>query len=104
MTTIPPFTMTIAFKIAFTNCVQYIEISSKSTIHNLFIHATDLFVSYIDYNYYYIDFVICGQQKNELSPSFCNHKKYYKLEHVFGHNKHNSFYIRLTKKYPSHFI
>lgn len=61
------FTMNFNFKIVYTSIVYNVEISSHASLNNLFDQACAKFENHIDYDRFYIDYVIAGQEKQELA-------------------------------------
>jgi hypothetical protein len=97
--------MNFNFKLVYTDVVYNVEISSHETVHELFNVACEQFKKYIDYNKYYIEWVVCGQTKSELAPSVSEHNYDHPLYYEFGHNwKSVSFYVRPVNRMTDRFV
>lgn len=90
-----PFTMNFNFKLVYTNFIHNIEIESTATLENLFDKASEKFNDLINYNKFYVDYVISGQEKSELAPAMGLHNLDQPLYYYFGNKwKEVSFYVR----------
>ena len=100
------FTMNYTFKLVYTNIVYNVKISSHETLHDLFYEACDKFTPHINYNKYYIDYVVNGQDKCELAEAIddiniLDHPLWYE----FGDRwKQISFYVRPMDRETDSFI
>lgn len=89
------FTMKYNFKLVYTSIVYTIEISSHATLHDLFDEACAKFESHINYNKYYIDYVVAGQDKCELASAVGIHNLHDPLWYEFGDRwRQVAFYVR----------
>lgn len=100
------FTMNYTFKLVYTNIVYNVKISSHETLHDLFYEACHKFTPHINYNKYYIDYVVNGQDKCELAEAIddiniLDHTLWYE----FGDRwKQISFYVRPMDRETDSFI
>ena len=95
MSTPREFTMNYNFKLVYTDIVHTIEISSNATLHDLFDEACAKFTPHINYDNYYIDYIVAGQDKGELASAIGIHNLYEPLWYEFGDRwKQVSFYVR----------
>lgn len=105
MTTPIEFTMNFNFKLVYTDIVYNVEISSNKILDDLFVKACNKFVPYIDYNKYYIDYVIAGQDRCELSSEVVTADFYESLWDKFGNRwRYISFYVRPMDRETKTFI
>ncbi len=106
MTTIQEeYTMKFNFKIVYTTIVQTIEISSNSTLGDLYDTITELFSTYINYSHYYINVVVAGQKEDEMGDAYLFEPINSSLHDAFGPTwKQTSFYIRPMSRYTYTFI
>lgn len=105
MSTPRDYTMEFYFKLVYTNITYRIQISSNATIFDLFDEASIKFQQYINYDKYYIDYVVAGQDKSELGPAVIMNNLYQPLWYKFADKwKQISFYIRPMNKYTDRFI
>jgi len=89
------FTMKFNFKLVYTTIVYTIGISSNASLHDLFDEASVKFEPYINYHNYYIDYVIAGQDKDELAPAIWHLNLHQPLCYEFGDKwRQISFYVR----------
>ena len=89
------FTMNFNFKLVYTGIVHNIEISSNFSLHDLFNKVSAKFQPHINYNKYYLDFVVAGQNKGELALAVAHHNLYEPLWYEFGNRwRQISFYVR----------
>lgn len=101
----PEFTMNFTFKLVYTSIVYNIEISSRENMSKLFDMAGAKFAEYIDYNKYYIDYVIAGQPKSELASAVGYHNMDDPLDYEFGDKyKQISFYVRPMERSTDNFV
>lgn len=92
------FTMNYTFKLVYTDILYTLEISSYATLDILFDKATAKFEPHINYNKYYIEFVVAGQDNDELASEF-NDDLYEPLWYEFGDKwRQVSFYVRPINK------
>lgn len=96
------FTMNFNFKLVYTGIIHNIEISSHATVKDLFDNAREVFVQYINYHRYYIDYVIAG--KGELASAFRKDNLHQPLWHEFNRWKQVSFYVRPVSRETDTFI
>jgi len=89
------FTMNYTFKLVYTSIVYTIEISSHATLDELFDEACAKFAPHINYDKYYIDYVVAGQDKGELASVVGIHNIHEPLWYEFGDRwRKVSFYVR----------
>ncbi len=101
----PEFTMNFTFKLVYTSIVHNIEISSRDNMSKLFDTAGAKFAQYIDYNKYYVDYVIAGQPKSELASAVGYHNLEDPLDYEFGDKyKQISFYVRPMERSTDNFV
>lgn len=97
--------MQFYFKLVYTDITYTIQISSNATILDLFHEASIKFQQYINYNKYYIDYVVTGQEKSELGTALIMDNLYQPLCYKFGDKwRQISFYVRPINKYTDRFI
>lgn len=105
MSTPREFTMNYNFKLVYTDIVYNVEISSHETLHDLFDKACIKFAPHIDYNMYYIDYVIAGQDKGELASSVGHLNLYDPIWYEFGSRwRQVSFYVRPVSRTTNTFV
>jgi hypothetical protein len=104
MTAPREFIMDFNFKIVYTTIVYNIEISSHATVKELFNKACVAFEPYINYDKYFIDYVITGQNKGELALAFGEENLQEPLWRKFNRWKQVSFYIRPIDRNINRFI
>ena len=101
----PDFTMNFTFKLVYTSIVHNIEISSRDNMAKLFDIAGAKFAEYINYNKYYVDYVIAGQPKDELASAVGYHNLEDPLDYEFGDKyKQISFYVRPMERSTDNFV
>ena len=101
----PEFTMNFTFKLVYTSIVHNIEISSRDNMAKLFDMAGAKFAEYINYNKYYVDYVIAGQPKDELASAVGYHNLEDPLDYEFGDKyKQVSFYVRPMERSTDNFV
>jgi hypothetical protein len=101
----PEFTMNFTFKLVYTTIMYNIEISSRENMAKLFDMASSKFSEYINYNKYYIDFVIAGQPKGELASAVNERNLDDPLDYEFGDKyKQISFYVRPMERETDCFV
>lgn len=101
----PEFTMNFTFKLVYTGIVYNIEISSRENMSKLFDMAGAKFAEHIDYNKYYVDYVIAGQPKSELASAVGYHNMDDPLDYEFGDKyKQISFYVRPMERSSDNFV
>lgn len=101
----PEFTMNFTFKLVYTSIVHNIEISSRDNMAKLFDIAGAKFAEYINYNKYYVDYVIAGQPKSELASAVGYHNLDDPLDYEFGDKyKQISFYVRPMERSSDNFV
>jgi hypothetical protein len=101
----PEFTMNFTFKLVYTGIVYNIEISSRENMSKLFDMAGARFAEHIDYNKYYVDYVIAGQPKSELASAVGYHNMDDPLDYEFGDKyKQISFYVRPMERSTDNFV
>ena len=87
--------MNFTFKLVYTNITYNVEISSNETLGSLFDKAGLLFETNVNYNIYYIDWVIAGQKKKELANAINEVEFGNTLYTAFKDSwKNISFYVR----------
>jgi len=95
MTAPSEITMQYTFKLVYTSIVYTIEISSYATLHDLFNEASAKFEPHINYEVYYIDYVVAGQDKCELASAVGTNNLEHPLWYEFGRRwREVSFYVR----------
>lgn len=104
MTTPTEFVMSFNFKLVYTCIIKKIEISSNATVHDLFDNACGVFADCINYDKYYIDYVVVGQDKGELAEAFGENNLYQQLWLQFRRWKEVSFYVRPVSRETDTFI
>jgi hypothetical protein len=71
----------------------------------LFDMAGAKFAEHIDYNKYYVDYVIAGQPKSELASAVGYHNMDDPLDYEFGDKyKQISFYVRPMERSTDNFV
>ena len=104
-TTPQEFTMNFNFKLVYTDIVYNIEISSHSNMESLFGLASTKFDPHINYDKFYIDFVIAGQDKGELASSVSHLNLDEPLWYEFGQKwRQVSFYVRPVSRDTDRFV
>jgi len=106
MPTPQEFTMNYNFKLVYTDVLYNVQISSHSTLEQLFSMASVLFEQHIDYDKYYIDYVVCGQEKVEMASAISHHNLDHPLYYEFGGEKWKqvSFYVRPMSRITDRFV
>ena len=105
MTARPEYIMKFTFKLVYTNITHNLEISSNESMNELFEKASLLFAPFINYNKYYIDFVIAGQKKGEMARSVGCHNLDEILDNEYGNNhKQLVFYVRPMDRNSDTFV
>jgi hypothetical protein len=98
-------TIKATFILVYTSIAYTIEISNKCDIKDLFDEAGDIFTPHIDYNKFYVDFVITGQKEHGMAPAFDLYKLSNTLEDEFGKEcKHINFYFRPMQRTTDTFL
>jgi hypothetical protein len=88
------FTMNYTFKLVYTDILYTLEISSHESLDTLFRKVHEKFKPHVNYNKYYLDFAVAGQDKDELASGF-NDDLYEPLWYEFGEKwRQISFYVR----------
>jgi hypothetical protein len=101
----PEFTMNFTFKLVYTSIVYNIEISSRDNMAKLFDMAGVKFAEYINYNKYYVDYIIAGQPKSELAPAVGYNNLDDPLDYEFGDKyRQISFYVRPMDRSTDNFV
>ena len=104
-TTPQEFTMNFNFKLVYTDIVYNVEISSHSNMNDLFGLASTKFEPHINYDKFYIDFVIAGQDKGELASSVSHLNLDDPLWYEFGKKwRQVSFYVRPVSRETDRFV
>ena len=99
------FNMNFNFKIVYTGIVYEITISSHATLNNLFGKASEVFADFIDYDKYFVEFVVAGQNKGELAPAIGEHNLDHPIWYEFGEKwKEVSFYVRPVSRESNTFV
>jgi hypothetical protein len=97
--------MKFTFKLVYTDIVYTISVYSDQTLNNLFDLAGAKFENHIDFDKYYIDYVIAGQDKGELAIAVSHLSFNETLGHEFGDGwKSISFYVRPVERATDEFI
>ena len=105
MSTPQVITMNYNFKLVYTDVLYNVQISSHSTLEQLFSMASVLFEQHIDYDKYYIDYVVCGQEKVEMASAISHHNLEHPLYYEFGEKwKQVSFYVRPVSRITDRFV
>lgn len=95
MSTPREFTMKYNFKLVYTSIVYTIEISSHATLLSLFAQACAKFEPHINYRYYYLDYVVAGQDKCELASAVSIDNLHHPIWYEFGDRwRQVAFYVR----------
>ena len=104
-TTPQEFIMNFNFKLVYTDIVYNVEISSHSNMNDLFGLASTKFEPHINYDKFYIDFVIAGQDKGELASSVSHLNLDEPLWYEFGKKwRQVSFYVRPVSRETDRFV
>jgi hypothetical protein len=99
------FIMNFNFKLVYTDIVYNVAISSHSNMNQLFELASRNFESHIDYDNFYIDFVITGQDKGELASSVSHYNLDDPLWYEFRDKwRQISFYVRPVDRGTNLFV
>jgi len=95
MTTESEVTINFNFKLVYTDIVYNIEISNHATLDDLFSKACEKFTPHINYEVYYIDYVVAGQKNCELASAVGTNNLDHTLWYEFGRRwREVSFYVR----------
>lgn len=93
------------FKLVYTSIVYTVEINSEENLEKLFNLACDKFDEHINYDLFYIDYVIAGQEKCEMGPAVSSINLVHPLEEMFGDKYTDiSFYVRPMRRTTSRFM